>query len=29
LTSGADNENSVLRDGYIASDNGKYLLMHT
>jgi len=27
LTSGADNENSVLRDGYIASDNGKYLLM--
>jgi len=28
LTSGADDDNSVLRDGYVASDNGKYLLMH-
>ena len=27
LTSGADDDNSVLRDGYVASDNGKYLLM--
>jgi hopanoid biosynthesis associated RND transporter like protein HpnN len=28
LTGGADNENSVQRDGHVASDNGKYLLMH-
>src|SRR5216683_3066781 len=27
LTSSIGDENSVLRDGYVASDNGKYLLM--
>ncbi len=28
LTRGSGEDNSVIRDGYVGSDNGKYLLMH-